>query len=108
MSDLYQQIYDLVRLVPKGRVTTYGAIAKALGSTSGARLVGYAMGCSHGIMPNVPAHRVINRKGLLTGKHHFGPSNEMQLLLEAEGIMVEEDKVQDFDKIFWDPSTLTI
>ena len=100
---LYDAIYDVVRLVPRGRVTSYGAVAAAIGATSGARVVGYAMNLSHGAKPKVPAHRVVNRNGLLTGKHHFSPPEKMQQLLEKEGIKVEGDKVLDFDKLFWDP-----
>lgn len=102
--DLYEAIYAIVRLIPKGRVTSYGAIAAAIGMKSGARVVGYAMNHCHGVKPGVPAHRVVNRNGLLTGKHHFGTENEMQRLLEKEKIRVADDKVQDFEKIFWDPA----
>lgn len=108
MSELYEQIFDLVRMIPAGRVSSYGAIARALGSSSGARVVGYAMASSHGVLPAVPAHRVLNRNGVLTGKHHFGAGTEMQQLLEAEGLRVVDDKVQDFDKVYWDPTSLTI
>jgi methylated-DNA-protein-cysteine methyltransferase-like protein len=104
-SDLYETIYALVREVPYGRVTSYGAIARVLGLTSGARLVGYAMNAAHG-QADVPAHRVVNRNGLLTGKHHFGVDNEMQQLLEAEGVRVKDDAVQDFERVFWDPASL--
>lgn len=104
-SDLYETIYALVREIPRGRVTSYGAIARSLGLTSGARVVGYAMNAAHSYA-DVPAHRVVNRNGLLTGKHHFGAGNEMQQLLEAEGVRVEENAVQDFDRVFWDPATL--
>ncbi len=100
---LYDAIYDVVRLVPRGRVTSYGAVAAAIGARSGARVVGYAMNLSHGARPKVPAHRVVNRIGMLTGKHHFSPPEQMQQLLEKEGIKVEADKVVDFDKLFWDP-----
>jgi methylated-DNA-protein-cysteine methyltransferase-like protein len=103
-SDLYESIYQIVRLVPKGRVTSYGAIAAAIGMKSGARVIGYAMNNCHGVKPKVPAHRVVNRNGLLTGKHHFGNGNEMQLLLEKEKIKVVADRVQDFDLLFWDPA----
>lgn len=104
-SDLYEAIYDIVRAIPPGRVTSYGAIAAALGVRSGARLVGYAMNLSHAVHPFVPAHRVLNRKGLLTGKHHFGTPDAMQKLLETEGVRVVEDAAVDFEKLFWDPST---
>jgi len=104
-GSIYDAIFDVVRLIPRGRVTNYGAIAAAIGSASGARLVGYAMNASHGVTPKVPAHRVVNRNGLLTGKHHFSPPEKMQQLLEQEGIKVNEDKVVDFEQLFWDPMT---
>lgn len=97
----FNDIYDVVRLIPNGRVTSYGAIAKYLGS-GGARMVGWAMNASHGEL-DVPAHRVVNRNGVLTGKHHFG-GNRMQELLESEGIKVKKDQVVDFKKLFWNPS----
>jgi methylated-DNA-protein-cysteine methyltransferase-like protein len=98
----FEKVYDVVKLIPYGRVTSYGAIAKYLGATKSARIVGYAMNNSHG--KDVPAHRVVNRKGLLTGKHHFEGTNLMQQLLENEGVKVNENQVQDFDTVFWDPS----
>jgi methylated-DNA-protein-cysteine methyltransferase-like protein len=101
--DLYKYIYQIVRLVPRGRVTSYGAVAVAIGMKSGARVVGYALNNCHGVKPSVPAHRVVNRNGLLTGKHHFGNGSEMQSLLEKEKIKVVNDQVQDFDRLFWDP-----
>lgn len=102
-ESIYDAIYDIVRAVPKGRVTSYGAVAAAVGAASGARVVGYAMNnCLH-IKPKVPAHRVVNRNGLLTGKHHFSPPEKMQQLLEKEGVKVVDDKVVDFEKIYWDP-----
>jgi methylated-DNA-protein-cysteine methyltransferase related protein len=101
-DNLYNAIYDVVRAVPKGRVTSYGAIAAAIGAASGARVVGYAMNNCHTIKPKVPAHRVVNRNGMLTGKHHFG-EGVMQKLLEKEGVKVEDDMVVGFDKLFWDP-----
>jgi methylated-DNA-protein-cysteine methyltransferase-like protein len=100
---IYTAIYDVVRSIPKGRVTSYGAVAAAIGAASGARLVGYAMNLSHGVNPAVPAHRVVNRVGLLTGKHHFSPPEKMQQLLHKEGVKVVDDKVVDFDILFWDP-----
>lgn len=100
---LYDAIYDVVRSVPKGRVTSYGAIAAAIGAKSGARVVGYAMNMCHGVKPKVPAHRVVNRNGLLTGKHHFSPPEKMQQLLEKEGVKVVDDQVEDFKALFWDP-----
>jgi len=102
-ESIYDAIYDVVRCVPKGRVTSYGAVAAAIGAASGARVVGYAMNMCDGVKPKVPAHRVVNRNGLLTGKHHFSPPEKMQLLLEKEGIKIEDDKVVSFDSLFWDP-----
>ncbi len=104
-ESIYDAIYDVVRAVPKGRVTSYGAVAAAIGAASGARVVGYAMNLSFGVKPKVPAHRVVNRNGMLTGKHHFSPPEKMQQLLEKEGIKIEDDLVVDFDKLFWDPMT---
>lgn len=101
---LYEAIYEIVRLIPPGRVTSYGAIATAIGAASGARVVGYAMNLCHAVEPPVPAHRVLNRNGLLTGKHHFTPPGSMQALLEAEGVVVENDAVVGFKSIFWDPA----
>ncbi len=98
----FERVYAIVRQIPEGRVSTYGAIAKCLGSTKSARVVGYAMNAAHGL-PDVPAHRVVNRVGLLTGKHHFPGSNLMQQLLENEGIRVLDNQVQDFDSVFWQP-----
>lgn len=101
--NFFRDVYDVVRLIPKGRVTSYGSIAKYLGSAQSSRMVGWAMNASHRL-PDVPAHRVLNRNGLLTGKHHFSDANEMQQLLESEGIVVKEDQVQNFTVLFWDPS----
>jgi methylated-DNA-protein-cysteine methyltransferase-like protein len=94
----------VVREVPYGRVTSYGAIARYLGSGGSARMVGWAMNNSHRACMNIPAHRVVNRNGLLTGKHHFGGPEVMKQLLESEGIMVIEDRIIDFEKYFWDPA----
>lgn len=102
-SDFFEMVYQVVRLVPEGRVTSYGAIAKYLGAARSSRLVGYAMNASHSAKEKVPAHRVVNRNGLLTGKHHFSDPYEMQALLEKEGIKVVNDGVLDFAEIFWDP-----
>ncbi len=99
----FQDVYDVVRLIPHGKVTSYGAIAHYLGSKGSARMVGWAMNQAH-TAANVPAHRVVNRQGLLTGKHHFGSPGRMQQLLEAEGVRVVDDQVQDLQKYFWDPS----
>jgi len=103
-KDLYEAIYDIVRQVPRGRVTTYGHIAAAIGMKSGARMVGYAMNHCHRIVPEVPAHRVLNRDGLLTGKAHFGTNDEMAILLRNEGINVTDDRVADFRALLWDPA----
>ncbi len=103
-SDLYEAIYEITRAIPPGRVTSYGAIAAALGVRSGARVVGYALGACHNVHPFVPAHRVLNRNGLLTGKHHFGAPDAMQKLLEAEGVKVIADAAVDFENRFWDPA----
>ena len=100
-TSFFDKVYDIARLIPYGRVTSYGAIAKYLGAAKSARMVGYAMNNSHS--KDVPAHRVVNRKGLLTGKHHFEGTNLMQQLLESEGVQVVENQIQNFDSIFWDP-----
>lgn len=99
----YDNVYDVVRQIPPGRVTSYGAIASYLGTKGSSRMVGYAMQASTSAQPPVPAHRVVNRQGLLTAKFHFG-GNLMQELLEAEGIKVKEDQIQDFKSVFWDPA----
>jgi methylated-DNA-protein-cysteine methyltransferase-like protein len=103
-KDFFEMVYQVVRLVPKGRVTTYGAIAKYLGTAKSSRMVGWAMNASHHQKEYVPAHRVVNRNGLLTGKHHFKTPIEMQKLLETEGIKVKNDKIINFKKHFWDPT----
>jgi methylated-DNA-protein-cysteine methyltransferase-like protein len=100
--NFFDKVYDVARLIPFGRVTSYGAIANYLGAKRSARMVGYAMNGSSG--KDVPAHRVVNRKGLLTGKHHFDGTNLMQQLLENEGIKVVDNQIQDFESVFWDPS----
>jgi len=100
----FEDVYAVVRLIPSGRVTSYGAIAKYLGAAKSARMVGWAMNASHGLLPPVPAHRVVNRLGLLSGKNHFGEVNEMEVRLKNEGIVVVDDQIQDFDTCFWDPS----
>ncbi|ALM08775.1 cysteine methyltransferase [Sediminicola sp. YIK13] len=102
-QNFFQKVYEVARLIPYGRVTSYGAIAKYLGAARSARMVGWAMNASHD-MEDIPAHRVVNRKGLLTGKHHFDGTNLMQQLLENEGIKVHELQIIDFEKRFWDPS----
>ena len=100
----FQQVYQVARLIPAGRVTSYGAIAKYLGTAQSARMVGWAMNDSHYQKEYVPAHRVVNRNGCLTGKIHFGGTNVMQQLLESEGIGISENKIVHFQKVFWDPS----
>ena len=105
MLDFYQSVFEVVRQIPAGRVTSYGAIARYLGTAGSSRMVGWAMNLSHHQEIYVPAHRVVNRNGLLTGKIHFGPPDQMQELLENEGIMVEDDQVVDFKTLFWDPMT---
>ena len=100
-EDFFSRVFSLVKKIPKGRVTSYGAIANFLGTGLSARTVGWAMNSSHA---SIPAHRVVNRNGMLTGKHHFATPTLMQELLEAEGIVVIEDQIQNFDKLFWDPA----
>ena len=101
-ENFFERVYAVVRQIPYGRVTSFGAIAKALGTARSARMVGWAMNASHSL-DDVPAHRVVNRNGLLTGKLHFGGTNLMQQLLENEGIVVIDNQVQDFKNIFWVP-----
>nr|WP_205727905.1 MGMT family protein [Flammeovirga pectinis] len=102
-SSFFQDVWDVAKLIPEGRVTSYGAIGAYLGRKGSARMVGWAMNASHGD-DSVPAHRVVNRKGLLTGKHHFDEKNPMQVQLEAEGIVVKDNQIQDMKNIYWDPS----
>lgn len=101
-ENFFERVYEIARQIPYGRVTSYGAIAKALGTARSARMVGWAMNASHNL-EDVPAHRVVNRKGLLTGKHHFEGTNLMQQLLESEGIKVVNNQIIDFEKHFWEP-----
>ena len=101
--NFYDNVYDVARQIPAGRVTSYGAIASYLGTKGSSRMVGYAMQAAGSANPPVPAHRVVNRQGLLTAKFHFG-GDLMQRLLEAEGVQVKDDQVQDFKTIFWDPA----
>lgn len=103
-DSFFQRVYEVVRLIPFGKVTSYGAIAKYLGSAKSARMVGWAMNNSHNQKLEVPAHRVVNRKGILTGKHHFGQSNLMADLLRSEGVEVNENQIINFKQVFWDPS----
>ena len=102
-DNFFHRVYQVVQQIPEGRVTSYGAIARYLGSAKSARMVGWAMNASHN-MENVPAHRVVNRLGMLTGKHHFEGTNLMQQLLESEGIKVVDNQIQNFNNVFWDPS----
>lgn len=104
-ENYFDLVYQVVKQIPKGRVTSYGAIANYLGLKSGARMVGYAMNASHS-NPEVPAHRVVNRNGLLTGKHHFSSPTLMQELLEEEGVIVKNDQIINFSQHFWDPNLL--
>jgi methylated-DNA-protein-cysteine methyltransferase-like protein len=100
----FGDVYDVVRQIPKGRVTTYGAIAAYLGTRLSARMVGWAMNGSHRVHPPVPAQRVVNRNGMLTGKHHFETPTQMEELLKKEGVRVQSDTVVDFKKLFWEPA----
>jgi methylated-DNA-protein-cysteine methyltransferase related protein len=102
-ADFFALVYDVVRMIPYGKVTSYGAIAEALGRKGSARMVGYAMNHSHGIVPPVPAHRVVNRLGMLSGQHHFGGPGIMQQLLENEGLIIENNKIINFENHFWHP-----
>jgi len=102
-ASFFELVYEVARQIPKGKVTSYGAIANSLGTRLSARMVGWAMNGAHNAKPKVPAHRVVNRNGLLSGKHHFGGDN-MQRLLEKEGIKVKNDTIVDFKEIFWDPA----
>jgi methylated-DNA-protein-cysteine methyltransferase-like protein len=100
----FEKVYAVVELIPCGRVTSYGAIARYLGTGGSSRMVGWAMNASHLMLQNIPAHRVVNRNGLLTGKHHFGGWDTMQQLLESEGAVIENDQIINFKDIYWDPS----
>ncbi|MEI8047956.1 MAG: MGMT family protein [Bacteroidota bacterium] len=100
----FEKVYAVVELIPYGRATSYGAIARFLGSGGSSRMVGWAMNASHQKLQHIPAHRVVNRNGLLTGKNHFGGPDTMKQLLESEGISVENDQIINFKNIFWDPS----
>ena len=102
-DNFFERVYKIARLIPYGKVTNYGSIAKYLGAAKSARMVGWAMNNSHNQIQEVPAHRVVNRKGLLTGKHHFDGTNLMQQLLESEGIIIIENQIQELEKVFWDP-----
>jgi methylated-DNA-protein-cysteine methyltransferase-like protein len=102
-SDFFENVYEVVKLIPNGRVTSYGAIASYLGSKQSSRMVGWAMNAAHKLK-EVPAHRVVNRNGCLTGKHHFETVHRMQELLEEEGVTVEEDQIVNFKQLFWNPT----
>jgi methylated-DNA-protein-cysteine methyltransferase-like protein len=102
-DNFFERVYEVARFIPAGRVTSYGAIASYLGTKGSSRMVGWAMQACGNAKPPVPAHRVVNKQGLLTAKFHFGGSL-MQQLLESEGVKVEDDQVQDFKTLFWDPS----
>jgi len=104
-DNFFERVYVVVRQIPYGKVTSYGAIAKVLGAARSARMVGWAMNAAHGI-EDVPAHRVVNRKGLLTGKHHFDGTNLMQQLLESEGIVVIDNQIVNFENVFWEPEMI--
>ena len=104
-DNFFEKVYEVTRKIPYGRVTSYGAIAKYLGAARSARMVGWAMNASH-YDDSIPAHRVVNRLGLLTGKHHFDGTNLMQQLLESEGIIIKDAKIVDFEDVFWDPSRI--
>lgn len=103
-DNFFERVYVIVRQIPYGKVTSYGAIAKVLGAARSARMVGWAMNAAHNL-EDVPAHRVVNRKGLLTGKHHFDGTNLMQQLLESEGIIVKDNQIINFGTVFWEPGT---
>lgn len=102
-ANFFERVYAVVREIPEGRVTTYGAIAKAIGAPRSARMVGYAMNASH-FDDSVPAHRVVNRLGMLSGKHHFDGTNLMQQLLESEGVIIKDNQVQNFNSLLWIPA----
>lgn len=102
--DFFADVMDVVRQIPRGRVTSFGAIARYLGAARSSRMVGWCMNKAHAMKPEVPAHRVVNRNGLLTGKHHFAAPDRMEDLLRKEGVKVKNDEVQDFAKKFWDPA----
>jgi methylated-DNA-protein-cysteine methyltransferase-like protein len=104
-QSFFELVYEVARQIPKGRVTSYGAIAACLGTKLSARMVGWAMNGAGKVRPRVPAHRVVNRIGMLSGKHHFSPPGSMEKMLKKEGIRVKNDQVQDFQKIFWDPAS---
>jgi len=103
-ESFFDLVYEIVRQIPRGRVTSYGAIAACLGTKLSARMVGWAMHGAHSLKPKVPAHRVVNRNGMLSGKHHFETVTRMEELLKKEGIQVKDDSIMNFNKVFWDPA----
>lgn len=100
----FEEVFEVVKLIPPGRVTSYGAIARYLGTGKSSRMVGWAMNSSHSSTENIPAHRVVNRIGVLTGKAHFGPGKEMEMLLVNEGLEIENDQIKNFKEKYWDPN----
>ncbi len=102
-ESFFELVFEVARQIPKGRVTSYGAIARCLGTKMSARMVGWAMNGAGRVKPKVPAHRVVNRNGMLSGKHHFDTPEQMEMLLKKEGVKIKNDTVVDFEKIFWDP-----
>jgi methylated-DNA-protein-cysteine methyltransferase-like protein len=104
-ENFFERVYQIARQIPYGRVTSYGAIAKSLGAARSARMVGWAMNASHNLK-DIPAHRVVNRNGMLSGKHHFQGTNLMQQLLESEGVDVVDNQIVDFEKVFWEPKNM--
>ncbi|MDA9782978.1 MGMT family protein [Vicingaceae bacterium] len=103
-KDYFDSVFQVVRLIPEGRATSYGAISNYLGTKSGARMIGWAMNASHSQKEYVPAHRVVNRNGMLTGKHHFPSPIAMQEALEGEGVEIKDDKIQNYKQVYWDPT----
>ena len=103
-ENFFELVYDVARQIPKGRITSYGAIARCLGTKMSARMVGWAMNGAGKVKPKVPAHRVVNRNGMLSGKHHFSTPDQMEMLLKKEGVRVNNDIIIDFEKLFWDPA----
>ena len=103
-ESFFELVYEVARQIPKGRVTSYGAIANCIGTKLSARMVGWAMNGADKVRPKIPAHRVVNRNGMLSGKHHFGEPDAMEKLLNKEGIKVKNDTIVDFEKLFWDPA----
>jgi methylated-DNA-protein-cysteine methyltransferase-like protein len=103
-ENFFELVYEVARQIPRGRITSYGAIARCLGTKMSARMVGWAMNGAGNLKPKVPAHRVVNRNGMLSGKHHFATPDQMEMLLKKEGVRVKNDIIIDFEKLFWDPA----